>query len=155
MAISENNFDFLVGTWDVANRKLLKRGVGCEDWEEIPATTAVRGFFDGAGNFDEIVFHTQGYRGATVRLYDARTDLWSLHWIDGRVGMDPIPCVGRFGDDGVGRFFADDTWEGRPIRVRFIWSAITPTSCRWEQAFSYDGERTWETNWIMDFTRTG
>jgi hypothetical protein len=24
---------------------------------------------------------------------------------------------------------------------------------RWEQAFSEDGGRTWETNWIMDYTR--
>ncbi|MFC6081319.1 hypothetical protein [Sphaerisporangium aureirubrum] len=148
-----NNFDFLVGTWDVHNLKLLKRGVGDDQWVEHPARAISQSFFGGAGNFDEITFPTEGYSGATVRLHDPKTDLWSLHWIDGRVGMDPIPCVGRFGDDGVGLFYADDTWEGRPIRVRFVWSAITPTSCRWEQAFSWDGESTWEINWIMDFTR--
>ncbi|WP_155335732.1 hypothetical protein [Acrocarpospora corrugata] len=152
MALSENNFDFLVGTWDVANRKLRERGVGCEDWDDIPATTEVRSFFDGGGNFDEIVF--PGSRGATVRLYDAKTDLWSLHWMVNEGGMDPVPCVGRFEDDGVGRFYADEILEGRPTRVRFIWSAITLVSCRWEQAFSYDAGETWETNWFMDFTRT-
>ncbi|WP_214105142.1 hypothetical protein [Acrocarpospora catenulata] len=148
-----NNFDFLVGTWDVHSRKLLRRGVGDDQWVEHPARMVNQSFFGGAGNFDEITFPTESYNGATVRLYDPKTDLWSLHWIDGRVGMDPIPCVGRFGDDGVGRFYADETWEGRPIRVRFVWSAITPTSCRWEQAFSWDDEATWEINWIMDFTR--
>ena len=45
------------------------------------------------------------------------------------------------------------TLEGRPIRVRFLWSRITDTSARWEQAFSLDGGGSWETNWIMDFTR--
>ena len=50
-------------------------------------------------------------------------------------------------------FYADDQHEGRPVRCRFIWSDISATTARWEQAFSVDGEQTWETNWIMDFTR--
>ena len=57
-------------------------------------------------------------------------------------------------DNGVGTFFADDNLEGRPIRVRFLWSDITPSSARWQQAFSEDGGATWETNWVMDFERT-
>jgi hypothetical protein len=44
--------------------------------------------------------------------------------------------------------------QGRPIVVRFTWSSITPTGARWEQAFSPDGGRTWEKNWIMTMTRT-
>lgn len=55
--------------------------------------------------------------------------------------------------DGAGIFYGDDTHDGRLVRVRFIWSHITPTSARWEQAFSVDGEQTWETNWVMEFTR--
>jgi hypothetical protein len=35
-----------------------------------------------------------------------------------------------------------------------VWSRITQRSCRWEQAMSLDGGKTWKTNWIMDFTRT-
>jgi hypothetical protein len=38
--------------------------------------------------------------------------------------------------------------------VRFLWSQITATSCRWEQVLSTDGGCTWETNWIADFSRT-
>ncbi|MEU6202707.1 hypothetical protein ABZ814_03840 [Micromonospora musae] len=66
--------------------------------------------------------------------------------------VETPPLVGRF-VDGVGTFYADDVDEGRPIRCRFIWSEITATSARWEQAFSIDDGRTWETNWIMEFTR--
>ena len=40
-----------------------------------------------------------------------------------------------------------------PILVRFLWSDITPTTCRWEQAFSVDDGATWEVNWIMESTR--
>ena len=60
--------------------------------------------------------------------------------------------VGRF-ENGIGTFFADETFRGQPIKVRFLWSNITPTTARWEQAFSPDGGKTWETNWEMDFTR--
>ena len=58
--------------------------------------------------------------------------------------------VGRF-ENGRGEFFGDDTFGGKPILVRYIWSEITRTSARWEQAFSTDRGATWETNWIMSF----
>ena len=44
--------------------------------------------------------------------------------------------------------------NGKDIRARFVWSDITADSARWEQAFSVNGERTWITNWIMEFTRS-
>ena len=44
--------------------------------------------------------------------------------------------------------------RGKPIKVRFQWSKITQSTAQWEQAFSPDGGRTWETNWVMQFTRT-
>jgi hypothetical protein len=37
--------------------------------------------------------------------------------------------------------------------VRFVISDITPNSCRFEQAFSDDGGRNWEVNWIAIDTR--
>ena len=52
-----------------------------------------------------------------------------------------------------GEFVSDETLDGRPIRVRFVLSDITPTSCRFEQAFSDDGGKTWEVNWIATDTR--
>ncbi|MEU4644827.1 hypothetical protein [Micromonospora sp. NPDC023814] len=146
-------FDFLVGTWDVANRRLYERHVGSDDWDEFPGVSVARGFFGGAGSFDEITFPTRGFSGATVRIFDPAAGTWSIYWMNSRRGVLELPpVVGRF-TDGVGTFFADDVDEGRPIRCRFVWSGVTATSCRWEQAFSTDGGRTWETNWTMDFTR--
>jgi hypothetical protein len=64
--------------------------------------------------------------------------------------------VGRFAD-GRGEFYGDDTHDGTPggtpVRARYIWTVVDDRSARWEQAFSVDGERTWETNWIMDLER--
>ena len=62
------------------------------------------------------------------------------------------PQVGRI-NGNRGEFYGDDVLGGRPIRVVYIWSEITPTSARWEQAFSPDTGETWETNWIMESTR--
>ena len=62
--------------------------------------------------------------------------------------------LGRF-VGGVGTFYNDDTLRGKPIKVRFIWSNITRNAAHWEQAYSPDGGKTWETNWISDFTRVG
>jgi hypothetical protein len=62
--------------------------------------------------------------------------------------------VGRI-EDGRGDFHGDDVCDGQPVRVVYHWGEITPTSARWEQAFSADGGATWESNWVMTFTRIG
>ena len=149
-----NDFDFLAGTWSIANRRLAKPLVGAEEWDEFPATTVARTFFGGAGSFDEVTFPTKGWSGVSFRLYDPARAEWSIYWANSRDGRLQPPVVGRF-SEGRGEFYGDDTHEGAPIRVRYIWSRITPTSAQWEQAFSVDGGQTWETNWIMDLTRTG
>ncbi|RLP96052.1 hypothetical protein [Micromonospora sp. CV4] len=147
------DFDFFVGTWNVVNRRLRKRLVGSDEWEEFPGLSVAHGFFGGGGHFDEITFPTRGSAGATVRIFDPARQEWSIYWMSSDRGeLEQPPMVGRF-VDGVGRFYADDQHEGRPVRCRFIWSEITATTARWEQAFSTDGERTWETNWIMTFTK--
>ncbi|OLF13546.1 hypothetical protein [Actinophytocola xanthii] len=148
-----NDFDFLTGTWNVANRRLTTWLVGSDEWDEFPGEARALSVWGGAANFDEITFPTRGYSGLTLRLYDREREEWSIHWSNSRTGQLDVPVVGRFGSDGVGTFFADEQHEGRPVRLRFIWSNITATTARWEQAYSPDGERTWETNWVMDFTR--
>jgi hypothetical protein len=66
---------------------------------------------------------------------------------------DNVPPVKGGFENGVGTFYADDTLRGKPIRVRFSWSRITTISAHFEQAFSADGGKSWETNWITDFRR--
>jgi hypothetical protein len=144
-------FEFLHGTWNVANRRLRERLAGCEDWEEFPGISECHGFFGGAGNFDEIEFPTLGWSGATLRLLDAESGLWSIYWATSRLGLTFPPVIGRF-EDGVGTFYADEEHEGRPVRLRFIWSVPAPDAPRWEQALSEDGGETWETNWTMELS---
>ena len=107
----------------------------------------------GVANVDEIAMPSREFSGLTIRTFDLSRCLWSIGWVNSTRGLLEPPVVGRF-EDGRGVFEGEDTDEGRPVRVRFVGDAITPTSARWRQAFSGDGGRTWETNWVMQFTRT-
>jgi hypothetical protein len=147
-----NDFDFLHGSWTVVNRCLRTYFVGSDDWVVFPGTTTCNPIFDGGGNTEEIVFPTRGTRGFSLRLFDLERKEWSIYWSSSSTGRLYPPVVGTF-TDGRGDFYGDDTHEAKPIRAHFIWSDITPTSARWEQEFSADGGRTWESNWIMEFTR--
>ncbi|HMH87817.1 MAG TPA: hypothetical protein VK523_04195 [Steroidobacteraceae bacterium] len=151
-----DDFDFLTGSWRVRHRQLKERLAGSQEWIEFPGTTVAQKLMGGHANFDDNVLELPGdaYRAVTLRAFDAKTNQWSIWWLDGRTPSGPLdpPVRGRF-EDGVGTFYADDSYQGKPIRVRFIWSNITASSCQWEQAFSGDQGAHWETNWIMTFER--
>jgi hypothetical protein len=153
---SLHDFDFLVGSWRVHHRKLKERLAGSHDWVEFDGTCSMRQLMNGWANVDDNVMNVPGgaYRGVGLRSYDPKTGLWPIWWLDGRDpfgNLDP-PVKGHF-VNGVGNFYSDDTLNGKPVRVRYTWSHITSTSARWEQAYSPDGGKTWETNWVMDFVR--
>jgi hypothetical protein len=148
------DFDFLHGAWHVRHRRLKARLAGSADWAEFGGTMQADPILGGLGNFDRNVIDLpeQRYEACTLRLFDVASGCWSLHWIDGRHGKLDPPLTGRFAN-GIGQFFGDDVFEGRRIRVRFLWSQPSSGGPRWEQAFSADAGANWETNWIMEFTR--
>ena len=149
-----SDFDFWPGEWAIGNRRLRERLAGSDDWEEFEARGTAWKILDGHGNADEYrTEHDGGFVGMSFRFFDPARRQWSIYWADSRrPGLLDPPVLGAF-DGDVGVFEGDDTFDGRPIRVRFIWSGVTTPTPRWEQAFSEDGGMTWETNWEMDFTR--
>ena len=150
-----HDFDFYMGTWRVHHRRLKERLAGSDEWEEFEGTSRAWPILDGAGNIDDNVLELPDgtYRAISLRTFDPVTDRGrSGGSTDARPGRLDPPVVGGF-KDGIGTFIAADTFNGRPILVRFLWSDITATTCRWEQAFSTDGGTTWEVNWIMESTR--
>ncbi len=147
------DFDFWMGYWKVHNRRLQERLKESTTWDEFEATVVARPLLGGVGNED--VYRTDfagGFTGMSFRYFDRATRKWSIYWADSRRGTLEPPVVGSFSGDG-GVFEGADFFEGRPIRVRFTWSRVTTPSPHWEQAFSEDGGKTWETNWVMDMTR--
>jgi hypothetical protein len=147
-----HDFDFLIGNWKVVNRRLKTRGKGSQDWVEFPATHHFETRLGGVANVDEMVFPTQGWSGMSVRLFDTEKRRWAIYWATSRTGVLYPPVFGGFRGD-QGNFYGDDQDDGRPVKVHFLWTRRGPNAARWEQAFSYDEGRTWETNWIAEFTR--
>jgi hypothetical protein len=158
-ATNSADFDFLMGIWRVQHRYRVRRLAGCNDWIEFEGTCAARKILGGLGNSDENDIGMPGghYTGMSLRLWDADNGRWTIHWLDSRrPGEIGLPVVGGFSlrpDGPFGIFYGDDEFNGRAIRVRYIWSRIAAAGARWEQAFSADEGNSWETNWFMDFTR--
>ncbi len=153
--IAPTDFDFIIGRWTVHHRRLKQRLAGCTEWQAFSGISSTRKILGGFGNLeDNLLALPEGpYRAAALRSFDPATGQWAIWWLDQRRPHTlDVPVVGRF-TDGLGRFFADDALDGRPIRVRFTWSPRTHAGTpRWEQAFSADAGQTWETNWTMDFS---
>jgi len=154
-----SDFDFLTGTWRVQHRKLRSRLTGCTDWDEYESEFDARTHLKGLVSIDEGALastdpeHPSPYRGMTFRTYDVAAGEWVLHWFDSRtLQMDETPVRGRF-DGGVGEFVAEDHHDGIPILCRYRWTVHSAEWASWDQAFSTDDGRTWETNWVMEETR--
>jgi hypothetical protein len=146
-----HDFDWIAGAWKVSNRRLKARGVGSDEWDEFPAVDCGRVHLGGVVNVDELLFPTKGWSGVTFRTFDVAKRQWSIYWVNSRNGQMFPPVVGGF-DGARGEFYGDDEDNGRPVKVRFVWTRLGPDRAHWEQAFSADG-RTWEVNWTNDFER--
>ena len=151
----QHDFDFEIGSWKLHLKRLLHPLTGSTTWVEFNGTVVARKIWDGRANLDEFqADNSSGHiEGLTLRLYSPESHQWSLYWASSKAGtLAGPPQVGEF-KDGRGEFYCQDTYNGRMILIRYAWSDITPNSAHFEQAFSDDGGKTWEVNWITDQTR--
>lgn len=151
----QHDFDFEVGSWKIHLKKLLHPLTGSTTWVEFDGTSVTRKLWNGRSQIEEFETDnpTTGHiEGMTLRLYHPDSRQWYLYWANSKDGVLVVPQIGEFAN-GRGEFYAQDTLNGKSILVRFIWSEITANSAHFEQAFSADGGKTWETNWITDQTR--
>lgn len=149
-----NDFDFLVGNFIMRHKRLKERLKGCTEWEEFEGTATGKKLLNGLGHMDEVIMNrpTGPAHGYTLRLFDVKSGEWSIYWAAGGSHILDVPVVGKF-KDGVGEFYSHEVNEGRHIFCRFTWSKTDTDSPHWEQAFSIDGGKTWETNWMNTFER--
>jgi hypothetical protein len=146
---SEHDFDFLVGDWKLRNRKLKSRLTHSDEWTAFESAVEMHQILGGIGNIDKYTELVSGkpYEGVALRLFNAKTKLWSIYWADSNSGALDPPVVGSFANK-VGHFFARDTYKGQNIIVVFRWDVRNPQRPIWSQAFSADEGKTWEWNSI-------
>jgi hypothetical protein len=154
----QHDFDFLVGTWKFHLKRLKRRLAGSTEWVELDGTTVCRKILDGRGEVEEVNVESADkqthIQGLALRLYNPESRQWSIYWANGADGvLEQNPMVGQFDNNGRGEFYNQQVYEGRAIYARFIWSGVTTSSPHFEQAFSADGGKTWETNWVTDQTK--
>jgi hypothetical protein len=150
----QHDFDFEIGTWKTRLSRLERPLTGSTTWVEYEGTSVVREVWNGRANLVELDVDGPAGRleGLSLRLYNPQSRQWSLHFSNSAGGTLSPPAIGGF-ENGRGEFFAQETLDGRAIFVRFVISDITSETCRFEQAFSDDGGKTWEVNWIATDTR--
>jgi hypothetical protein len=150
----QHDFDFEIGNWTTHVSRLLHPLTGSTTWVAMEGTTVVRKVWDGRANLVELEVDGPGghFEGLSLRLYNPRSHQWSLHFSNASDGTLAVPTIGQF-RDGRGEFYSQETLGGRAIFVRFVITPLTPNSIRFEQAFSNDGGKTWEVNWIATDTR--
>lgn len=150
----QHDFDFEIGSWRTHLKRLIDPLSGSNIWAEYEGTSVVSKVLDGRANLVELKVQGPAGRieGVSLRLYDPSARRWSLNFANARSGALSPPSVGGF-SNGRGEFYSNETLDGRPILVRFVISDITADSCHFEQAYSADGGKTWEVNWIADDTR--
>ena len=148
------DFDWEIGSWRTHLRRLRSPLSGSAEWVEYHGTSEVRAILGGRANLVELSVEGPAGRieGMSLRLYNPETRQWSLNFANIRTGELTTPTIGGF-RNGRGEFYSRETFDGRPILVRFVISDISENSARFEQAFSTDNGATWETNWIAIDTR--
>jgi hypothetical protein len=153
----QHDFDFLVGSWKFHLKRLKKRLAGSTEWVDFDGTSVCRKVLDGRAEVEEMkvesVDKQMHIQGLAMRLYNPESHQWSIYWVNGADGiLEQNPMVGQF-SNGRGEFYNQQIFEGRAIYARFTWSDVTTDTPHFEQAFSADGGKTWETNWITDQTK--
>src|SRR5262249_36593971 len=128
---------------------------GVTQWAEYEGTSVVTKIWKDRASLLELdVTGPAGHiQGLGLRLYNPQTHQWSLNWANGD-GVMTSPMIGEF-KNGRGEFLDQEPFHDRAILARNGFRDITADSSRFEQAFSDDGGKTWETNWVMTFKRSG
>jgi hypothetical protein len=152
-ADGRHDFDWDIGTWKTHQKRLLHPLTGSTTWVEYQGTDVVRKIWDGANEgqieADGPAGHLEIY---TLRLYNPDARQWSISFTNSATGALSVPAIGVF-KNGRGEFYDQETYNGKAILLRFSVFDITPDSCSFEQAFSADGGKTWEPNFLVTETR--
>jgi hypothetical protein len=142
------DFAFLTGEWRIHNNSIVNGA-----WLEYEGEATVHAILGGIGSVEELRIPARNFSGMGLRLLDVEKKAWSDFWVNAKSGVLTTPGQAGSFENGIGIFSSEYEDNGRKMISVGLWDRITPVSCRWRQAASADGGRTWEHNWLMDWRR--
>lgn len=150
----QHDFDFNFGVWHTHIKRILDPFSGATKSVELNGTVTVRKVWDGRAQLEEIEAEGPNghWEGMTLFLYNPQSHQWSQNFISSDGGVLNAPTIGSF-KDGRGELFSQDTYDGKSVLVRGVWSGITPNSHSYEEFYSKDGGATWAPVFIANLTR--
>jgi hypothetical protein len=150
----QHDFDFNLGTWKIHVERLIHPLTGSKTWVTLEGRKVVQPIWNGRAQMEQVEADGPNahIENMGLMLYNPNSRQWSVSFVNSSDGVLASALFGEF-KDGRGEFFAPDTYNGRAIMVRIVWSDITPTTHHPEQSFSEDGGRTWEPNLEVKITR--
>lgn len=150
----QHDFDFEIGSWKSHISRRLHPLTGSTTWVEMEATVVVRKVWDGRANLMELEADTPtGHlEELNLRLYNPQSHRWNFNFATSNDGTIAPPMSGEF-KNGRGEFIDQEPFNGKTILVRHVFSDISTDSHHFEQAFSGDGGKTWEPNFVATLTR--
>jgi hypothetical protein len=153
--IGIHDFSFLIGKWKVLNRRLTERLKNADEWIEFQAEMETKSILNGLGLMDEMKtsYFGEEFIGLSIRMLNPESNTWTIYWADTAnpgIGLKE-QVVGEF-KNGIGEFFGKEVFEGKEVKLRFIWKRPSMNTAHWEQAYFDETRDEWETNWTMLFT---
>lgn len=149
----QHDFDWGIGTWKTRQSRLLQNS---HTWVEYSGTDVIRKIWGGRANMGEI--EADGPAGhleiLSLRLYNPHAHQWSFNVALSAVGI-LSPMFGEFKNGGASFVDLEPYHNDKMTPLRIGVSDITPNSNHFEQSFSEDGGKTWETNFIVTETLMG
>ena len=150
----QHDFDFHFGKWRSHIQTLTKPLTGSKTWIKMEGVVTVTKIWDGKASLEELKAEGPGglIEGATLYFYNPQSYQWSQSFALSATGILGVPAIGGF-KNGRGEFYSKETHDGRKVLVRSLWLDIKPDSHRFEQAYSKDGGKSWETNLVANVER--
>jgi hypothetical protein len=148
-----HDFDFAHGHWHTHATQVQDPFEGGTHKVTLDGTKTSYPLWGGKGWVEEIEADGPDghWEGMTFFVYNPKSGQWSQTYVDSS-GEIEAPTIGSF-KDGRGELYGTETYKGRNVLVRGIWSDITAYSHHFEIYLSQDGGRTWVTAFKADLTR--
>jgi hypothetical protein len=152
-----HDFDFLIGNWKAHVRRLPDRLVGSNAWVEYNGISNHKKLLDSNANLEEFeVDNPEKHlhiKAQTLRLYNPDTRQWRIYLLDLAKGVLSVPPVVAEFNENRGEFYDQEQYKGRSILVALRLVKYLAEVCAYGKAFSADGGKTWEINWICELSR--